>query len=47
LDLRGEALELEGPTGVEEVERFDAWAMMAMRATDYLDGIAALHTYKV
>jgi hypothetical protein len=31
LDLRGEVLKLEGTTGVEEVERFDAWAMMAVR----------------
>jgi hypothetical protein len=28
LDLRGEALKLEGATGVEEVERFDACEMM-------------------
>jgi hypothetical protein len=46
LDLRGEALKLEGTTGVEEVERFDAWAMMAVRATDYLnDVMEQLDTY--
>jgi hypothetical protein len=46
LDLRGEALKLEGTTGVEEVERFDAWAMMAVRATDYLDDVMEqLDTY--
>jgi hypothetical protein len=45
LDLRGEALNLEGTTGVEEV-RFDAWAMMAVRATDYLDDVMEqLDTY--
>jgi hypothetical protein len=31
MDLRGEALKLEGATGVEEAERFDLWAMMAVR----------------
>jgi hypothetical protein len=36
LDLRGEALKLEGTTGVE---RFDAWAMMTVRVTDYLDDV--------
>jgi hypothetical protein len=46
LNLRGEALKLEGATGVEEVERFDAWAMIAMRATDYLDEVMEqLDTY--
>jgi hypothetical protein len=46
LDLRREALKLEGTTGVEDVERFDAWAMMAMRATDYLDDVMEqLDTY--
>jgi hypothetical protein len=46
LDLRGEALKLEGTTGVEEVERFDAWAMMSVRATDYLDDVMKqLDTY--
>jgi hypothetical protein len=46
LDLRGEALKLEGTTGVEEVERFDAWEMMAVRATDYLDDVMKqLDTY--
>jgi hypothetical protein len=29
--LRGEALKLEGLTGVEEAEMFDVWAMMAVR----------------
>jgi hypothetical protein len=29
--LRGEALKLEGTTGVEEAEMFDVWAMMAVR----------------
>jgi hypothetical protein len=29
--LRGEALKLEGTTGVEEAEMFDVWAVMAMR----------------
>jgi hypothetical protein len=29
--LRGESLKLEGTTGVEEAERFDVWAMMAVR----------------
>jgi hypothetical protein len=29
--LRGEALKQEGTTGVEEVERFDVWTMMAVR----------------
>jgi hypothetical protein len=29
--LRGEALKLEGTTGVEEAEIFDVWAMMAVR----------------
>jgi hypothetical protein len=46
LDLRGDALKLEGTTGVEEVERFEAWEMMAVRATDYLDDvIKQLDTY--
>jgi hypothetical protein len=46
LDLRGEVLKLEGTTGVEEVERFDAWAMIAVRATDYLDDVMEqLDTY--
>jgi hypothetical protein len=46
MDLRGEALKLEGTTGVEEAERFDAWAMMAVRATDYLnDVMEQLDTY--
>jgi hypothetical protein len=46
LDLRGEALKIDGTTGVEEVERFDAWAMMAVRATDYLDDVMEeLDTY--
>jgi hypothetical protein len=46
MDLRGEALKLEGTTGVEESERFDAWAMMALRATDYLDDVMEkLDTY--
>jgi hypothetical protein len=46
LDLRGEALKLEGTTGVEEVERFDAWEMMAARATYYLDDVMEqLDTY--
>jgi hypothetical protein len=35
--LRGEVFKLEGTTGVEEAEKFDAWAMMAVRATDDLD----------
>jgi hypothetical protein len=40
------ALNLEGTTGVEEDERFDAWAMMAVRATDYLDDVMEqLDTY--
>jgi hypothetical protein len=39
LDLRGVALKLEGTTRVEEDERFDAWAMMAVRATDYLNDV--------
>jgi hypothetical protein len=39
MDLRGEAFKLDGTTGSEEVERFDAWAMMAVRATDDLDDI--------
>jgi hypothetical protein len=29
--LRGQALKLEGTTGVEEAEMFDVWAMMAVR----------------
>jgi hypothetical protein len=29
--LRGEVLNLEGTTGVEEAEMFDVWAMMAVR----------------
>jgi hypothetical protein len=29
--LRGEALKLEGTTGVEKAEMFDVWAMMAVR----------------
>jgi type I restriction-modification system DNA methylase subunit len=29
--LRGEVFKLEGTTGVEEAERFDVWAMMAVR----------------
>jgi hypothetical protein len=29
--LRGEALKLEGTTGVEEAKMFDVWAMMAVR----------------
>jgi hypothetical protein len=29
--LRGEALKLEGTTGVEMAEMFDVWAMMAVR----------------
>jgi hypothetical protein len=29
--LRGEALKLEGTTGVEEAEMFDVWAVMAVR----------------
>jgi hypothetical protein len=29
--LRGEALKLEGTTGVEEAEMFDVWAMMSVR----------------
>jgi hypothetical protein len=46
LDLRGEALKLDGTIGVEEVERFDAWAMMAVRATDYPDDVTEqLDTY--
>jgi hypothetical protein len=46
LYLLGEALKLEGTTGVEEDERFDAWAMMAVRATDYLDDVMEqLDTY--
>jgi hypothetical protein len=28
MDLRGEALKLEGTTGAEEAERFDAWAIV-------------------
>jgi hypothetical protein len=31
MTLRGEALKLEGTTGVEEAEMFDVWAMMAVR----------------
>jgi hypothetical protein len=31
MDLRGEALKLEGTTGVKEAEMFDMWAMMAVR----------------
>jgi hypothetical protein len=46
IDLRGEALKLEGTTGVEEAERFDAWAMMAVRAIDDLDDVMEkLDTY--
>jgi hypothetical protein len=29
--LRGEALKLEGTTGVEEAKKFEVWAMMAVR----------------
>jgi hypothetical protein len=29
--LRGEALKLEGTTGIEEAKMFDVWAMMAVR----------------
>jgi hypothetical protein len=29
--LRGEALKLEGTTGVGDAEMFDVWAMMAVR----------------
>jgi hypothetical protein len=43
LYLRGEALKLEGTTGVEEDKRFDAWAMMVVRATDYLDDVMEQH----
>jgi hypothetical protein len=46
LDLRVVALTREGTTGVEEDERFDAWEMMAVHATDYLyDVIKQLDTY--
>jgi hypothetical protein len=39
MSLRGEALKLEGPTGGEEAERFDVWAMMTVRAADRLDDV--------
>jgi hypothetical protein len=39
--LRGEALKLEGATGVEEAERFDVWAMMAVRFGLRVVGIRA------
>jgi hypothetical protein len=29
--LRGEALKLQGTTGVEEAEMFDVWTVMAVR----------------
>jgi hypothetical protein len=48
LDLRVVALTREGTTGVEEDERFDAWAMMAVRATDYVDDVMEqLDTYMI
>jgi hypothetical protein len=31
LALRGEALKLEGTTRVEKAEKFDVWAIMAVR----------------
>jgi hypothetical protein len=31
MDLRGDNLNIEGRTGVDEAERFDVWAMMAVR----------------
>jgi hypothetical protein len=31
MTLRGEAIKLEGTTGVEEAKRFEIWAMMAVR----------------
>jgi hypothetical protein len=46
MDLRGEALKLEGTTGVKEAESIDAWAMMAVRATNDLDDVMEkLDTY--
>jgi hypothetical protein len=29
--LRGEDLKLEGTTGIDETERFDVWAIMAVQ----------------
>jgi hypothetical protein len=37
--LRGDALKLECPTGGEEAERFNVWAMMAVRTTDDLTDV--------